>query len=150
MSHEEKQNYLSLLSTLAISIPYILFVLNKYQSENPTGTEELKFWASAVLLMVPLRIAAFILFYIVASIIQAIITGKDPEKAIITDERDKLIEMKGAVGGFYSFCFGFLIAMGALLQNPKISVMFIVLMISGLVSEIISILLKIYFYNKGL
>lgn len=149
MSHEEKQNAVSLVSTLIVSVPFIIFVLNKFQTERPTGTEELKFWASAILLMIPLRIISYIVFYIIATIMQAIITQQDPEKTMITDERDKLIELKGAVIGFYTFCFGFLAAMIALLISPQVSTLFFVLIFAGLISEIASILAKIYFYRMG-
>lgn len=148
MSHEEKQNYVSLISNLAVSVPYLIHVLNKYRTENPTGSEELKYWATAVLLLIPARIAAQIIIFIIFSILEAIVTGKE-DADTTSDERDRLIELKGDRFATNTFMFGFMGAMIAIVSGGTIADMFMITLVAACAGEVFGIFAKIYYYRRG-
>ncbi|MFW6030363.1 MAG: hypothetical protein ACOCRO_08930 [Halanaerobiales bacterium] len=68
---------------------------------------------------------------------------------LISDERDRLIELKVTRNYACVFCFGFFIAMGVLIISQSLSMMFniiaFVILISGLVVEASNI----FFYERG-
>lgn len=149
MTHEEKNNIVSLITTTLVSIPYLAYTLHKYNAENIALPEELKFWGTAILLLIPLRIITEIIVHIVFAILTAIVTGKDDAEPEITDERDSLISLKSTRNAHYAFILGFVAAIIAVTPGTSVSVMFIILFITGVVSEFIEILSKIYYYRKG-
>lgn len=148
MSQEEKGNLISLVTTLLVSVPYLAYLLLKFQGKTFTTQEELKFWATAMLILIPIRIVGEIVMHIITAIITAIVTGKEDKDLI--DERDKLIDLKSNRNSYYFFCIGFMISMIALVFDQSVSVMFIILIISSFFAEIIDIFSKIYYYRKGL
>lgn len=149
MSQQEKENFISLATTIAVSIPALIYLVQRYQEENFTTEEELKFWATALLILIPIRIVSQIVMYILFSIGRAIITGKDEEESSIVDERDRLIELKGTRNAHYVFMVGVMLSMSALAIGQSPTVMFGVLFVSGFVSELTEIGSKAYFYRKG-
>ena len=149
MSQKEKENIISLISTIIVSVPYFVFVLNKYNDSSLNSSEELKFWAKVVLLLIPIRIVVQIAVFIVFSIIKAILTGDDKEDSVV-DERDKLIELKGDRNSTNTFTFAVIASMIAVVGGGSISVMFGIMVLGGFLGELIGILSKIYYYRKGL
>lgn len=150
MSQHQKESLVSIISNIAVSIPYFVFVIGKYQAEQPRDTEELVFWATAILLMIPVRIAAQIIIYIAFTIGQAIAKGGELDReSELVDERDKLIELKGDRNGSYLFYLGFAIAMGIMVANQSIATMFLIIIVSGFLSEMVGLLSQIYYYQKG-
>ena len=91
---------------------------------------------------------AQIIIHIVFIIINKIITDEDAPK--ITDERDKLIELKSIRISHWIFVLGFLLAMGAMAIEMPVWVMFITLIYAGFVASIAAEISKIYFYRKGI
>ena len=67
----------------------------------------------------------------------------------ITDERDKLIELKSARISLYVFTFGFLLAMISLVMEQPPWVMFTILISAGLLSDTLNELAQFYFYRRG-
>jgi VIT1/CCC1 family predicted Fe2+/Mn2+ transporter len=147
MSSGEKQNIISLVTSVLISVPYYIYILNRYQSETLSINQEFSFWATAIVLLVPLRIVSEIMVYIVISIFTTIIT-KQEEKSL-TDERDKLIELKGTRNSAYTFMIGVFLAMLAMAQYQSPFALFTVFILSGFASELVGNLSKIYYYRKG-
>ena len=94
-----------------------------------------------------MSIVAKIIIYILFSIVNMIATRE--EEPSITDERDKLIELKATRNSLYVFGAGFLVAMGSLVMEMPPSAMFIILICAGIVSEMISDLSQFYFYRRG-
>jgi hypothetical protein len=65
------------------------------------------------------------------------------------DERDKLIKLKALRNSHYSFVTGFMVAIIALAVGfPSYSI-FIVFVISGVISELIDNGSQMYYYRKG-
>jgi hypothetical protein len=147
MSYQEKKNVVSLISTTLIFGFYCLYVFQRYQDGSIDSADTLHFWAGAILILIPVSIVAKIITSIVFNIINRITTNeKEPSFA---DELDKLIELKATRNSHYAFVLGFLLAMGSLVMDMTPSMMFIILLISGFVSEVVGVLTQLYHYRRG-
>lgn len=147
MYRREKQIIVSLISTVLILGFYSLYVYHRYLAGNMDLINDFKFWGKAFLILIPVTIVAQIIIHIVFFIVNKIVTNEDvPE---ITDERDKLIELKAIRISHWVFVFGFLLAMGSQAIGMKPWVMFLLLISSGFVSSLASEMAKIYYYRRG-
>jgi hypothetical protein len=149
MSEHQRENIISLISLLTVSTTYFSYIYSGFVNSSLSGTEELKYWAGAILAIIPIRIILQIILIIIFKIIEAIANnGKvSPD---IKDERDKLIELRGdnISGNFFVFCF-VVSLVGVYYFSFDLSMMFIFIFIAGYISELLGIIAKIYFYNKG-
>jgi hypothetical protein len=148
MHFQEKRALVSSISFFIILGFYSLYVYHRYMAGNPDILNDFKFWGKAFLILIPVTIVAQIIIHIVFIIINKIITDEDAPK--ITDERDKLIELKSIRISHWIFVLGFLLAMGALAIEMPVWVMFITLIYAGFVASIAAEISKIYFYRKGI
>ncbi len=147
MSYQEKKNIVSLVSTILIFGFYCLYVFQRYQEGSMDTTETFKFWGAAILILIPVTIVAKIIIDIVFNIINRIAT-KEKEPSF-SDELDKLIELKATRISHYVFVLGFLLAMGSLVMEMQPSTMFIILIFSGFVSEVVGVITTLYCYRRG-
>jgi hypothetical protein len=146
-ARKEKMILVALISTIVIFGLYALYVYQKYISVNPEIVNDFRFWGKTFLILIPVTIAAQIIIHILFAIINKIVTNE--EISTISDERDKLIELKTIRISHWIFTFGFFLAMLSLAIGMQPWVMFITLILSGLISTIISELVKIYYYRRG-
>jgi hypothetical protein len=147
MSYQEKKNIVSLISTLLIFGFYCLYVYQKYQVGSIDSTDTYRFWGTVILILIPVSIVTKIIITIVFNIIYRIST-KEVEPSF-ADELDKLIELKATKNSHYVFTLGFLLAMGSLVMDMPHSAMFIILILSGFVSELVGTVTQLYLYRKG-
>lgn len=147
MSYQEKRNIVSLIGTVLIFTLYSRYVFLKYPEGSIASSELFSFWGATILILIPVSIVAKIIIHIVFSIINTIAT-KEKEPAF-TDELDRLIELKATRISHYVFILGFLLAMGSLVMDMQPSVMFIILILSGFMSEVIGVITQLYHYRKG-
>jgi hypothetical protein len=146
MSYQEKKNIVSLISTLLIFGIYCSYVFQMYQ-EGSIDSTSLHFWGSVILILIPVSIVAKIIISIVFNIINRMLTNeKEPS---FSDELDKLIGLKATRNSHYVFVIGFLLAMGSMVIDKPPSVMFITLIFSGLVSEMVGGITQLYLYRRG-
>ena len=94
------------------------------------------------------RYVARIIIYIIFHIINAIATTR-LKKFRHEDERDKLIKLKAPRNSHYSFVVGFMVAIIALAIGLPTYSIFIVFVISGVISEVIDNGSQMYYYRKG-
>lgn len=147
MSFQEKRNVVSLISTLLIFSLYSMYVFQKYQEGSFHTSNAYSFWGAFILILIPVSILAKIIIHIVFSIVNTIATKeKEPR---ITDELDKLIELKSTRNSHYVFIIGFLLAMIPLVMDQPPYVMFIIFISSGLLSEVIGVITQLYLYRRG-
>lgn len=147
MSFQEKKNIVSLITTLLIFSLYSMYVFQKYQEGSFHTSNAFSFWGAFILILIPVSILAKIIIHIVFSIINTIATNeKEPR---ITDELDQLIELKSTRNSHYVFIIGFLLAMIPLVMDQPPYVMFIILISSGLLSEVIGVITQLYLYRRG-
>jgi hypothetical protein len=147
-SEKEKTIFVSVISMILILGLYSLYVYHKYIAANLDVINDFKFWGKAFLILIPVTIVSQITIHIIFAIINKIVTNEDISS--ITDERDKIIELKAIRISHWVFIFGFLLSMGSQAIGMKPWVMFITLIFSGFIAAIISEIAKIYFYRKGI
>jgi hypothetical protein len=147
MSYEERQNLISLLASLTVSIPYFLYLFVRHQSQIFTPLEEINFWANAFLVLIPLRIVAEILMNIAARIFYAALDGNKLESELV-DERDRLIELKSLRTSLFAFTAGFALSMLVMVSTQSIAGMFGVMLFSGFLAEMLAIITKIFLYRN--
>ncbi|MBI5540220.1 MAG: hypothetical protein HY951_09200 [Bacteroidia bacterium] len=116
-------------------------------AENMEIINDFKFWGKAFLILIPVAILAQIIIYIVFAIINKMITNEDIPN--LSDERDKLIDLKAIRISHWIFTLGFMLAMGSQAIGMQPYIMFVVLIFSGFASSIIAEIAKLYFYRKG-
>lgn len=147
MSFQERQAIGSIIGTIVISALYFAYVLPKFPDAAPYSVEVFRYWGSVILILIPVSIVTKIALAIVLSILNAVVTRKD--EAPVIDERDKAIELKAARISLYIFAVGIVLSMASLVIDQPPSVMFIVLIISGIVAEMVDNLSQLVFYRRG-
>lgn len=147
MSFQERRSIAALIGTILIPVIYSAYMIPRFPDGNPYSPEVFHFWGTFFLILVPVSVVAKIIIYILFSIVNAITTRE--EEPSITDERDKLIELRAARNSLYVFGAGFLLAMGSLVMEMPPSTMFIILICAGIVSEMIGDISQFYFYRRG-
>lgn len=147
MYQKEKEILVSVISSVLIIVFYSLYVYHNYFSVHPEIINDFKFWGKAFLVLIPVSIVAQIVIHIIFAIINKIVTNE--EISDITDERDKLIELKTIRISHWIFILGFLLSMASQAAGMQPWVMFVTLIYSGFVASIISELIKLYYYRRG-
>jgi hypothetical protein len=147
MDHKEKQIFLSIIVSILVFGCYSLYIYYKYMAGNMEIINDFKFWGKSFLIFIPVAILAQIIIYIIFAIINKMVTNED--MPTLSDERDKLIDLKAIRISHWLFTLGFLLAMGSQAIGMQPYVMFIVLIFSGFVSSIFAEIAKLYFYRKG-
>lgn len=147
MDNKEKQIIVTAVSLVLIFTVYSIYVYNKYIADNLVILNDFKFWGKTFLILIPVTIVLQIIIHIVFYIINKIITNEDIPN--ISDERDKLVDLKALRISHWIFTMGFLFSMIALAIGMPPYVMFLTLIASGFISGIVSEIAKIYFYRKG-
>jgi hypothetical protein len=147
MTYQEKKSIVSLISAVLIFVSFCLYMYPKYPAGGFESVEIFRYWGSFILFLTLVSIIAHIIISIVFNIIFRITTKeKEPSFA---DELDKLIDLKASRNSFFVFILGFLLAMGSLLVYQPSPIMFMILIASGFVSDLIGSVTKIYHYRRG-
>jgi hypothetical protein len=147
MTYQEKKSIVSLISAILIFVAYSLYMYPQYPKGGVDTIETFRYWGSFVLILTVVSIIAHILISIIFNIVFRITTKeKEPKFA---DELDKLIELKAFRNSFFLFVLGFLLAMGSLIFYQPTHVMFIILILSGFISDVTGSLTKLYHYRRG-
>jgi Na+/H+ antiporter NhaD/arsenite permease-like protein len=147
MSYQEKRAIVNFVGSIVITALYSAYMVQRYPQVSPYSIEIFRFWGAFFVILIPVSIVAKIIVYMVFHIINAIATRE--EKLPITDERDKLIELRSQTIGGYVFIIGFILAVGSLVVDTPPTVMFIILLISGMMTELVSDISQFYFYRRG-
>jgi hypothetical protein len=147
MEQKEKLVLASLTASLLVIAFYSLYVYNRYIEADPSVLNDFSFWGKSFLVLIPVAIVSQIVVHILFAIVNKIVTNEDLTGK--EDERDKLIELKSIRVSHWVFVSGFMLAMGAIALGLQPWVMFVTLIASGFVSELISGSVKIYYYRKG-
>ncbi|QGY47476.1 hypothetical protein GM418_28540 [Maribellus comscasis] len=153
MSYREKENIINIFSGLVITAIYAWFVYQRHLEGRIDLVDDFQAWGKLFLVYAGISVVARIIIYIVFHIINAIVThnteathnGEIPPE----DERDKLIKLKALRNSHYSFVVGFMLAIIALAIGLPTYSIFIVFVISGVISELIDNGSQIYYYRKG-
>lgn len=147
MSYQEKRNIVSIISTVLITVFYGMYVFQLYQEASRNPATVVSFWGSVILTLIQVLIVFKIIIHIVFNIINKIATNEDEPS--LTDERDRLFELKATRNSYYVFMLGFFLSMGTLALDMPPSVMFIVIPSAMIVSCVIGDISQLYFYRRG-
>lgn len=147
MTYQEKKSIVTLISGILIFGLYCWYMYPKYPGGGAELSTALHYWGSFVLVLTMVTVVAHILISIVFNIIFRMTTGeKEPN---FEDELDKLIRLKAIRNSFAVFVIGFLLAMGVLKFDPSLKVMFMILIASGFLSDVVGSVSRLYHYRRG-
>ena len=147
MGHHEKQSIVSIIGSVLVIGIYSLYVYRHYIQADMGLLNDFQFWGKSFLYLIPVAIVVQIVIQILFAIANRIVTQEDLSD--ITDERDRLIELKSIRISHWIFTLGFMLAMGALAAGMKPYVMFLTLITSGFVASLASEIAKIIYYRRG-
>lgn len=147
MSFQERRSMVNLVSTILVTALYSAYMIQRFPQGNAYSPEVFRFWGAFILIFIPVTILTRIVIHILFYIVNTIATRE--EEPSVTDERDHLIELKATRYSLYVFSFGFVLAMVSLVMEMPPSMMFIILICSGLISEMVSEIAQFYFYRRG-
>lgn len=148
MTYQEKQSIVNIFSGLLITGIYAWIIYQKHSAGILDLTQDYKTWGIIFLIFIGVSIAARIIIYIIFHIINAIATRE--EDMPVSDERDKLIKLKSTRNSYYVFSMSFVLAFTGLAMGMQVYGIFIIFIISGLVSEIVDNSSQIWHYRKGI
>ncbi len=147
MSYQERRALVAIFGTILISGGYAAYMLPRQPSGDAYSPEIFRFWGTYFLILIVVSIIVRILISIAFSIINVIATReKEPG---LTDERDHLIELRSNRYGLYIFALGFVAAMAALAMGNPPSTMFLLMLLGGIGSELVSDISEFIFYRRG-
>lgn len=147
MSYHEKRAIVNMFSAVLVTTAYSIYLYFRYLAGGGEFVNDPVFWAKAFLVFIPVSIVANILITIVFTIYYYITTRE--EAPSITDERDKLIELKGNRNASYVFSIGTVLAMVTLAVGMPIAAMFITIIYAGLLSLVVDEGTQFYLYRRG-
>lgn len=147
MSFQERRTLVSLISTVLITALYSATMAQRYPTGSAYAPDVFRFWGAFFLILIPVSIVARIVIHIVFSILNTIATRENEPS--VTDERDRLIELRANQTSTITFSLGFVVAMVALVADQPPSVMFAILLCAGVAAELIGDASRLYSYRRG-
>jgi len=165
MSYKVKNTIVSILTGVLLMAAYCIYAFRKVQL-GAVAPDDMKFWATTILVFIGIGIAAMIVIQIIFRILLCIAmavkdqvqNGKCDDKKIektlelemVEDEMDKLIGLKSMRIGSSIAGIGFIAALAAIVLNYSPAVMLNILFLSFGASTLASGALSIYYYRKGI
>lgn len=165
MSYQEKRTIASIISGVLILGAYCVYTYGKYQS-GTIATDNLKFWAGTMLIFIGIGIVVTIVIQIIFHILLSIAIaiqgkirndtlddkeiGKTIESEMVTDEMDKLIELKSMRIAFGIAGTGFIAALVSLVLSFSPVVMMNILFVSFSAGSLADAFTQLYFYRRGI
>jgi hypothetical protein len=147
MTYQEKKSIVSIISAILIFVSYCLFMYPRYPGDGVESSVVFHYWGSFVLYLTLFSIVAHIVISIIFNIVFRLTTNE--KEPTFQDELDKFIDLKAFRNSFFVFVIGFLFAMGSLVFYQPSHVMFMILIFSGFISDVIGSVTKLYHYRKG-
>ncbi|MBN1188416.1 MAG: hypothetical protein JXA46_01575 [Dehalococcoidales bacterium] len=146
MTFQEKRSLVYLFSTPVLTGFFFLYLYSKPLAVTPARIHDYDFWAKYILLFIAVSIVAQIVIYILFYIINTIGTGiEEPD---ITDERDKLIELKTLKISNIVFSIGFILGLASILTPLPSYSLFIIIILFGTLAEIAGRGAEFFYYRR--
>ncbi|MFZ4655640.1 MAG: hypothetical protein ACOYNY_01415 [Caldilineaceae bacterium] len=149
MSFQEKNIAVSLVNFSLILVFYLFRLWQLIGSARFEEAQIFRLWMLILVAAIVVTIVATILTQIGAGIIEGIKTKAKPVIEEITDERDKLIDLKGTKTTYTLSSIGTFLAMLTFALGQPPLVMFTLLIGVGLLAQIIGDGVRLYFYRRG-
>ena len=148
MSFQEKENIVNIFCAILTSAILGWAVYQRHLQGSFDLTQDFRAWGVIFLIFMGISIAVRIIIYIVFYTINALVTHDDSKP--VEDERIKLIKLIGIRNSHYAFSGGFVLSIIGLALGMQLYWIFIIFVISGLLSEIIDNVTQVYFHRKGI
>lgn len=164
MSYKEKKIIVSLVTGLLILATYCIYTLNKIQL-GTAALDDLKFWATTILIFIGIGFVALIIILIVFHILLSVTIAvkeeiqnreyddkkiaKTLELDMVEDEMEKLIGLKAMRISFAVVGIGFIAALVSLVLNYSPAVMLNIMFFSFGIGSMIEGFTQLYFYRRG-
>jgi hypothetical protein len=165
MSYKVKSTIVSMVTGVLLMAAYIIYAAGKVSSGAAT-LDDMKFWASTILVFIGIGIAAMIVIQIVFHIMLAIgkaiheqvksgkVDDREIEKSIkldmVEDEMDKLISLKSMRVGYAIGGIGFIAALVSLVMDYPAAVMLNILFGSFYVGSLVEAFTQLMYYRRGI
>jgi hypothetical protein len=147
MTYQERSAAVSLITTLLILGYFSLNLLRIIQNAGLNQHAIFTLWATIIVLSIIVTILANILAQILGAIVNTVATGE--EEKFVSDERDKLIELKGTRNAYVVFGLGVFLSMITMVLNQSPLVLFNLLVFCGFCAEIVSSVSRLLMYRRG-
>jgi hypothetical protein len=145
ISFQEKRAIVSLFSTAFVFALYISYLISASRAHySPT---DFSFWGVAILFIVPITVIIKIIVHVIFVFINRTVAKE--KEVLLTDELDKLIELKATKYSHWIFMLGFFLSMIPIMMNMRTSNMFLSMVITAFVSGMTRDITQIYLYRKG-
>lgn len=149
MSFQEKRSVVYFLNTcLFFYLYYTNVALNPDAWSFLSVPTDLKFWGRLVLAYIGVQIVANIAVHIIFSIINTVATNEDEPS--ITDEFDRLVNLKAMRNSSLVFIIGFLLSLVSLTLGAPLEYMFHIQLYALGLTGITAELTEFYFYRWGM
>ncbi len=165
MSYKVKSTIVSMVTGVLLMAAYVIYVAGKVQS-GAAALDDMRFWATTILVFIGIGIAAMIVIQIVFHILLAIakaigeqvksgkVDDKEIEKSLkldmVEDEMDKLISLKSMRIGYAIGGFGFIAALVSQVMNYPAAVMLNILFASFYAGSLIEAFAQLFYYRRGI
>jgi hypothetical protein len=164
MSYQEKRAIVSMLTGIFILGAYCTYSYGKYQS-GAIATDDMKFWAGTMLMFIGIGIVAAIAIQIIFHILLSVAVTvqektrngkyvsneieKTIESEMVTDEMNKLIELKSMRVGSIIVGVGFVTALVSQVLNDSSVIMLNIMFVSFFAGSLSDGFTQVYYYRKG-
>lgn len=147
MSYQEQKSLVSLISSILIFVVYSWVLIERVSHGNLEEVEMLRFWGMAIIVLILISIVVKVIITVLFTIGYRIATKTNEPS--FSDELDQLIDLKSLKSSYFIFMVGFGLAMCAVAIYESVSMMFIILFVTGFIAEAAGEVRKIYLYRKG-
>lgn len=147
MSDQERKLIIAIVSTLLVSALYCLKMFELYQQGLFSGADATVLVGKSILALILANVLVNIVVAIVANIVFSL-ASKTCESPV-SDERDKLIELKGMQVSYAVFGAGLLLSMGVLALGWASFIVFNLIILSITIGEVVGNLTKIHQYRSA-
>lgn len=151
MNYGEGRTFAELISSVSTLIVYGIAVGLGLYYEYIVITDVLQFWAIIILIYIPLSIIVRIIVHILYNIGNSVaheIKGGFPDTEVV-DERDKLIMLKATRNSMFLFIVGFFVGLIFLAFQFSPHYFFGSIVVFGVLTDLTSTMLTIFYYRKG-
>ncbi|GGG59498.1 hypothetical protein [Paenibacillus radicis (ex Gao et al. 2016)] len=134
--------------SVGTSILVFFFLYTGMQGAANEGLDTLSsLWGAFFIKLLVVEVVANIIIIMIFNLINKLATNESSPS--FADERDRGIELKAIRNFCFIFCFGFFVAMGALMLHQPLSAMFQILAFDFFISGLVLNLSFIFYYQRG-
>lgn len=164
MSYKVKSTIVSMVTGVLLMAAYAIYVTGRLNSGAAT-LNDIKFWASTILMFIGIGVIAMIIIQIVFHILLAIAkaigeqvkNGKADDREIerslksdmVEDEMDKLISLKSMRVGYAIGGLGFIAALASLVMDYPAAVMLNILFGAFYIGSLVEAIAQLFYYRRG-